>query len=102
MDGSKSFADIIGAMIDAEGRFKYIQIQIENKKTQESKTIVMGWNSCGYHADIMEKFMQEELNECDDSEDVHCFCPGGGRIEHTGPNKLSIFGYSQSYGQANH
>jgi phosphohistidine phosphatase len=30
-------------------------------------------------------------------------CPGGGRIEHSSSNKsIFVYGYSQSYGQADH
>ena len=42
------------AIMDPEGTFKYIQIDLsEDGKT---KTIVRGYASCGYHADILSKF----------------------------------------------
>ena len=42
-DRPKTFADIKGAIIDTEGRFKYIQIVINNTETSESKTIVRAY-----------------------------------------------------------
>ena len=44
------------ADIDQSGSFKYIQILVKNKETEETTTLVRGYKSCSYHAHIMEKF----------------------------------------------
>ena len=99
----KKFSEIKGAILDTEGVFKYIQIDIKNQKTNESKVVIRGWRSSAFHADILAKF---EYQECQDMEDqLTCSCPGGGRIEHTneeGNHKIHIYGYSQGFGQADH
>ena len=55
-DKPKTFADIQDAIIDPKGIFKYIQIDITNRETNEKKTVVRGYASCGFHADILSLF----------------------------------------------
>lgn len=79
-----------------EGTFKYIMIQLTNKTG--SKIILRGYNWAGYHADILDhmapEFEQLEL-------DYECL--GGGRIRHDSQEKvLDVYGYSVSFGQADH
>ena len=68
--------------------------------------MVRGYQSCGYHADILAKFIKEELSEIPDVADTYQIeCPGGGRIKHTNTaeeKKIFIYGYSQGFGKANH
>ena len=53
---------------------------------------------------VMEKFKKSELSKVPGGlSNFQCECPGGGRIAYdTGANKIQIYGYSQSYGLANH
>lgn len=82
--------------IDADGRFKYILIKVG--KGDVGKFIVRGYDSCGYHADILD---QVEPGIRGLGFDIDCV--GGGRILHE-PNKKSIlvYGYSQGFGRADH
>ena len=52
--------------------------------------MIRGWNSCAYHADILDKFNKEECPE-----DCETDCPGGGRIsKDLDAKKIVIYGYS--------
>lgn len=84
------------AIIDSSGKFKYIQINITDKTDPtQSKIIVRGYKSCSYHADILDKFVDEEVISSGLSSKVNYECPGGGRIEHTPhEKKIFIYGYS--------
>ena len=80
--------------IDSEGVFKYIQILIEpaepnNPKTgDQSYLIVRGWKDCPFHADVLEKFQNQEMNnEKELNQNYTSSCPGGGRINHDKDNK---------------
>ena len=97
-----SFDDIKGAILDPEGTFKYIQIVVSDKESNRQRTIVRGYKSCPYHADILNKFQYEELSSLGPTKfDVSC--PGGGRIEHNANEKtIRIYGYSQGFGLADH
>ena len=106
-DRPKTFEDIRPAIIDPKGIFKYIQIIVKNTKTQETKTIVRGYASCAFHADILSLFQLQELIECKDRNDLNCDCPGGGRIvyesdEGAAEKVIKIYGFSQGFGRANH
>ena len=97
----KTFDEIKGSILDPTGVFKYIQIDVHNSKTDQTRKVVRGYKSCGYHADILNKFEHEELSQCTD--DLTCSCPGGGRIAHTPEEKkIHIYGYSQGFGLADH
>ena len=90
-------------MMDADGVFKYIQIQLD-MDDEEPYTIVRGWLDCPYHADILAKFNAQELgNEKDLKDKVHASCPGGGRIKVVEQEKtVHIYGYSQGFGRCDH
>ena len=91
--------------IDTSGRFKYIQIKIVDKEDQDKSWILIrGWRSCGYHADVYDKFINEEYSKISkDSKYQVKGSPGGGRIEHYPDKKsISIYGYSCSFGQPDH
>ncbi|KAI6651684.1 14 kDa phosphohistidine phosphatase-like [Oopsacas minuta] len=84
--------------IDEDGTFKYILIKIQNKSNPEPRLIVRGYKWAEFHADIFEK-VNEELS----SAGYDCECMGGGRIKHTPDEKsLLVYGYSVSYGRADH
>ena len=62
----------------------------------EPVIIVRGYLDCPYHADILAKFVDTEL-EADDELDQSwsADCPGGGRIDvNQAEKKLLIYGYS--------
>ena len=58
MEANTTFDQIPAAILDNEGTFKYIQIDL--KEGDQHRTIVRGYASCGYHADILNKFQIEE------------------------------------------
>lgn len=94
--------------IDSSGRFKYILIEVTEKKDKNNqKLIVRGYADCNYHgkfvvfcylaiklitnvlADILDKVSEGKEN-------IFKFnCLGGGRILHKPESKeLIVFGYS--------
>ncbi|CAL8072101.1 unnamed protein product [Orchesella dallaii] len=89
--------------IDAKGKFKYILIKVyatdsEGKHVDDnSKLVVRGRADCPFHGDILDKFQEETANLEGIDEEIL----GGGRILREG-NKISVFGYSQGYGRADH
>ena len=96
----RTFEEVRDAVLDV-GTFKYIQIIMKDKKTGQEKTVVRGWSDCGYHADVLNKFQTLELKDYQNS--VMTDCPGGGRIEHLPEEKkITIYGYSQGFGKADH
>jgi phosphohistidine phosphatase len=83
--------------IDAEGRMKYILIEVEDA-TGKMKTIVRGYKWADYHADILDK-VSPKLEEYA----LTYECVGGGRIEHDSKNKkILVYGYSMGFGRADH
>eukprot|EP00356_Strombidium_inclinatum_P011466 CAMPEP_0170502218 /NCGR_PEP_ID=MMETSP0208-20121228/40826_1 /TAXON_ID=197538 /ORGANISM="Strombidium inclinatum, Strain S3" /LENGTH=141 /DNA_ID=CAMNT_0010781163 /DNA_START=40 /DNA_END=465 /DNA_ORIENTATION=- len=99
-----SFDDIKGAILDSEGTFKYIQIEVTDPASNQTRTVVRGYKSCPYHADILNKFQYEELSTLGPMK-FNLNCPGGGRITHTNTaadHKIHIYGYSQGFGLADH
>ena len=89
-------SDINDVHIDEEGIFKYIQIQIKNIQTNESKVIIRGFEECEYHADIYDRvlpFLQ--------GAGYKCKCVGGGRIKRS-KNEIFVYGYSVGFGKADH
>ena len=117
MDAIKN--QINSAVIDNDGVFKYIQINIEHEG--ETYTIVRGFKNCPYHADIFQKFREEECNTGEMTSSAHGLppynwasggdnnyeykldCPGGGRIAFEAEEKkITIYGYSQGFGRADH
>lgn len=97
--------------LSPEGTFKYILIHAKHKRSGKLIEFVRGDAGLAYHMDNFNKFrkdfkaanlrldgelLQEDVN-------VDLSCPGGGRVVHSASKKsLSIYGYSQSYGQADH
>jgi hypothetical protein len=51
------------ASISPDGVFKYILIDICDVATADKWTIVRGAIGCDYHADILGKFIEEELKQ---------------------------------------
>ena len=93
--------------LDADGVFKYIQIQLTpkgNNPDNQNVTLVRGYLECSYHADILDKFQREELSADEElSSQWTADCPGGGRIEANEADKrILIYGYSQGFGRSNH
>ena len=94
--------------LDKNGVFKYIQIslmpQVDIGEDVGEVVIVRGYSDCAYHADILDKFVQKELNQHEDlRESWQADCPGGGRIEvNEAERTLLIYGYSQGFGRADH
>ncbi|XP_074594311.1 14 kDa phosphohistidine phosphatase-like [Brevipalpus obovatus] len=83
-------------VIDEQGKFKYIQINVKNKKTGEQKLIVRG-TKVGYHSEILDATQSQLGNDYD------CESPGGGRIIHEPEKKkIFVFGYSMSFGLPSH
>jgi phosphohistidine phosphatase len=106
------------ASISQSGTFKYIQIDICDIANADKWTIVRGFNGCPYHADVLRKFITEELKmeNCEESpggSGIYIYkrgdktfkiqCPGGGRIEmKEEEKKIKIYGYSQGFGLGDH
>ena len=77
------------------GVFKYILVRVSSSEGV-GRTLVRGYNSCQLHSDVM----AETMRRCP-SATLECI--GGGRIEHTPSDRsISIYGYSQAYGRADH
>ena len=86
-------------ILDKNGVFKYIQIAVHSASVDF--VIVRGFADCAYHADILAKFKETELQHADPN--AVADCPGGGRVDVSEANKtLFIYGYSQGFGRANH
>lgn len=52
-----NFLDLIpNCIIDPKGKFKYIQILVENNINKESKHVVRGYSRHKFHADNFEDF----------------------------------------------
>lgn len=84
--------------IDDKGNYKYILIEIQHKTETEPRQIVRGYNWGEYHADIFGK-VNDELRLAG----YECSCKGGGWIEHAPEKKtIRVYGYSVSYGPADH
>ena len=70
----------------------------------EPVTIVRGYLDCPYHADILAKFVETELEVDQElAQNWTADCPGGGRINVNQADKtLLIYGYSQGFGRCDH
>ena len=87
------------------GTFKYIQITVTDAESQEEVILVRGWRSCQYHQDILSLFRRNEVNNHPKKGNrrLKTSSPGGGRIEYDiESKKITCFGYSNSFGQADH
>ncbi|GMR53186.1 hypothetical protein PMAYCL1PPCAC_23381 [Pristionchus mayeri] len=96
---AKSMEDIKDVDLDNSGVFKYIQVQVTDKKdTSKTKIIVRGYGRCHWHADIF-----DETKEQIDKKSFKLVPLGGGRIKHDDKKRdIFIYGYSQAYGPAKH
>ena len=96
--------DIKECRIDNNGEFKYIQILIiEKEDKNKSKLIIRGSSYFSHHKEIFDDFISEIKNSKNDilinNYDYNCI--GGGKIEFNG-KIISVYGYSVTYGQADH
>ena len=90
--------------IDNNGEFKYIQILIINKNDKnESKLIIRGTSYFSHHKEIFDDFLLEIKNSKNEKlkKNYEYKCIGGGKIEING-KMISVYGYSVTYGQADH
>ena len=94
---SKGLGTFPAVKIDLDSKYKYVLIKATDPASGTDKTLVRGWNA-PYHADVAAPTL-EELEECGFTFNVL----GGGRISHSSANKkISIFGFSYSFGQPDH
>ena len=90
--------------IDKNGEFKYIQILCSNKEdNNKSKIIIRGTSFFSHHKEIFDDFITEIKNSKNEdlinNNDYKCL--GGGKIEING-KMISVYGYSVTFGQADH
>ncbi|XP_043469863.1 14 kDa phosphohistidine phosphatase-like isoform X2 [Leptopilina heterotoma] len=86
--------------IDSDGVFKYILINVTDKKSNSKKPIVRGYARAPYHADIYDE-VEEKLKKL--GPNIKSKCVGGGRIKHdSDQNAINVYGYSQGFGKADH
>ena len=98
------------AVFDSHGVFKYIQIKLTPVSKElvgedaHEVVIVRGWQDCGYHADILQRFRETEFAEDESLEELFTLsCPGGGRVDiDSDQKKFQIYGYSQGFGRCDH
>ena len=96
--------DIKECRIDNNGEFKYIQILITEKEDKnKSKLIIRGSSYFSHHKEIFDDFISEIKNSKNDKliNNYDYNCIGGGKIEFNG-KMISVYGYSVTYGQADH
>ena len=90
--------------IDSNGEFKYIQILCTDKEDKnKSKIIIRGTSFFTHHKQIFDDFMTEVQNSKNEElkNNYEFKCIGGGNIEING-KMISVYGYSVTYGQADH
>jgi len=92
-----------------EGIFKYIHILVKLRPSNTILSFVRGYIDLEYHAENLERFEKQiqqailQLGDIKLDQTFEIQCPGGGRVNHSKANrKLSIYGFSQSFGAANH
>jgi len=102
----EKLARVASVAIDDVGRFKYILIKVyalndpaSSPSKEKFKYVVRGHADCPYHGDIYDRFVASLANLEEGGYDSECV--GGGRIIHES-KKISVFGYSQGYGKADH
>ena len=88
--------------IDEDGKFKYIQIKIVNKKDpKDSRIIIRGTAKCKFHDEIFKLFMEKANITMDDPFNYEVL--GGGKIEFRDRNtKIYLSGQSSVYGPCDH
>ena len=99
-------SDLKECIIDNNGKFKYIQIKVNDIKNQnESKIIIRGTSdNVKYHKDIFTNFINNEINNNIQMKNNYSFeIIGGGKIIFNNENKtIILYGYSTAYGPADH
>ncbi|XP_071450447.1 14 kDa phosphohistidine phosphatase-like [Hetaerina americana] len=99
--GCTKLASVPDVELDSEGKFKYVLINVHSPGKdgkEESKKIVRGFKWAPYHSDIYDDTTAKLAQLGLDTE-----CLGGGRIIHDPDKKtISVFGYSQGFGKADH
>ena len=94
----KTFDEIKGSILDGDGAFIYLIIDITNEESGRTKTIVRGYKDL-MHLQILEKFQLEECDDIpwdDEVEHWHVACRAGGRIRHVDDDeekKMYLYGY---------
>ncbi|XP_003388938.2 PREDICTED: 14 kDa phosphohistidine phosphatase-like, partial [Amphimedon queenslandica] len=83
--------------IESDGVFKYILVELTDKKSGKVKTIVRGYEWAEYHADILDR-IAPRVSELG----LEYKCVGGGRIRHQKSKSIHVYGYSVDFGQADH
>ena len=90
--------------IDKNGEFKYIQILCTNKENNnKSKIIIRGTSFFSHHKEIFDDFITEIKNSKNEDliNNYDYKCLGGGKIEING-KMICVYGYSVTFGQADH
>ena len=90
--------------IDKNGEFKYIQILCTNKEdNNKSKIIIRGTSFFSHHKEIFDDFITEVKNSKNEDliNNYDYKCLGCGKIEING-KMISVYGYSVTFGQADH
>ena len=90
-----SIAEVPDVQIDDEGIYKYILIRATDKQG-ESKNLVRGFATAGFHADILDATEKQLLPK-----GIQLDCLGGGRIEKSNKT-ISVYGHSIGFGRADH
>ncbi|CAF1186577.1 unnamed protein product [Adineta steineri] len=99
----KKIGDIIDVPdvdIAEAGCFKYILVEVRDRATTygQTKLVVRGDASCAYHADVLD-IMEGQIDE----KKIALDCKGGGRIRVDPQTRtISVYGYSQGFGRADH
>ena len=90
-------------IIDTNGDFKYILIEMANKTNlNDYKYLIRGSNEFDYHKRLFLNFMQKSVYKFPEMYQNYSFkVLGGGRIAFQG-NDIVIYGESGVYGKANH
>ena len=96
----KFFSNVL---IDTNGDFKYIMIEMVNNYNLNDVTYLLrGFNKFNYHRQIYMDFMQNNVYKYPEINKNYRFkVLGGGRINFNG-NNVKIYGYSGLYGTYNH
>lgn len=108
----ESALQVLGQVqLSPEGTFKYILIHAKHTKTNKLIEFVRGDAGLAYHMNNFDKFRKDfktanlslDGERLQEGVNIELSCPGGGRVVHSASQKsLSIYGYSQSFGQADH
>ena len=93
-DNSQVLNKIENCIIDNQGVFKYIQINLRDTQTDNKKIIIRGTNKFKFHADIFDDFNNELQQKFNSRIEANAI--GGGRINiDAGKKTILVYGYSQ-------